>query len=131
MPINIDHVYTDRGRVHRKVKGARVNHETQIHETVSDWFRCRIAPAEGSEARELNRRQIEASHLFISNLKDVNGNPVSIQEDDVIEVEAGPPPFSSDSGYAGMYEIADVAVKPRNLQEELLWYVPLRRRKEY
>jgi len=132
MPLNLDHVYTDRARVIRREVGARVNFETQVNEFTSQWFSCRIAIAEGTpEGRSFNRRQIDATHLFIANLIDFDGNPVIIESKDRIEVETGPPPYRKDSLDAGVYEIMTIATKPRNLQEELLWYVPLRKLKEY
>lgn len=134
MPIDLSHVYTDRARVLRRVTGARVNYETQVNEFTSEWFRCRIALAEGRELRSLQHRQIDASHLFIASLNDFVGQPVNIEEKDRLEVETGPPlngVYRTDTLDAGIFEVMTVATKPRNLQEELLWYVPLRRLKEY
>lgn len=132
MPIYIDHVYTDRARVHKRVYGARVNFETKQHEEISEWFKCRIALAEANELRSFQHRGIDATHLFIASLTDFAGNPVKITEADKLEVETGPAPYISDSIDAGFFEVMAIANQPRNLTDRaLLWYVPLRRYKEY
>jgi hypothetical protein len=126
MPLNLAHVYTDRMRVYRKVSGPRVMGERPMYETVSGWTACRIAPPTGRERREAGlKRDVEYSHQLICGFADEMGVPVQIREQDRIEVQAGPIPFTP----SGMFEVIGVMI-PRDLREHLLQVIQLQQRKE-
>lgn len=133
MPLNIDYVYTDRARVVRRIEGARIEHETQIVESYSEWFKCRIAVAYqfGQERNTSYRRSIESTHQFICKLTDFLGQPVQIAASDRLQVETGPGTYVSNSQDAGTYEIVELPFKPRDLKEELLWVINLKRLDEH
>ena len=133
MPLSIDYVYTDRARVVKRVEGARIEHETQIIESNSEWFKCRIAVAFqfGQERNTSFRRAIESTHQFICKLTDFAGQPVQITAGDRLQVETGPGAYSSNSQDAGTYEIVELPFKPRDLKEELLWVVQLKKLDEH
>ena len=136
MPLNIDYVYTDRARVLRREKGPRIEYETRINETYSEWFPGRIAPAyqASSEYGRNMRKEIERTHQFICRLTDVVGGPVQIEAKDRIEVQTGPPVggvYSTTQRDSGIYEIVEEPFKPRNLVEELLWVLVLNKLEEF
>lgn len=131
MPISIDHVLNDRARTHSRTKGARVEHETQLVEEVSDWFPCRIAPATGEEIMRAQRREVEMTHQFIARMLDFNNLPVVIRIEDQLEIEVGPAPYFNNLEGAGTYEIVEL-FKPRNITPEyLLWVATVKLLKEF
>jgi len=100
--------------------------ERPMYEVVSDWIACRVSPATGRERREAGFKRVEYSHTFICGFTDVAGAPIEIREQDRIEIQSGPIPYTP----AGMFDVVGIMV-PRSLVEELLIVVQLVQVKEY
>lgn len=126
MPLDLGYVYTDRMRVHVKTPGPRVMGEPTMFEVASGWTACRVSPATGKERRDAGRKITEYSHTMICGFTDTGGLTVTIREQDRIEIQSGPIPFTPN----GMFEVTSVMI-PRDLTQELLQVIQLAQRKEY
>lgn len=100
--------------------------ERAIYSVVSDWFACRVSPATGREVRDAGRHRTEYSHTLICGFTDVAGAPIAIREQDRVEIQAGPIPYTP----SGMFDVIGVMV-PRDLTQELLIVVQLVQVKDY
>jgi hypothetical protein len=112
------------------VKGPRVRGETQIVPTDTEFFRCRIDPANATEVGRLMRKELEITHTMICALDDTLDMPLDFHAKDTVTVERGNQGSTVFTPYA-TFEVTGVVQRPRNLKKELLQVVPLRMLEEF
>ena len=126
MPLDLGYVYTDRMRVLAKNVAPRVMGEGAVYEVATGWMACRVSPPTGTERKSDGRRAANYSFTMICGFTDEGGAPVTLREQDRVEIESGPIPFTP----FGKFDITSVMV-PRDLAQELLQVATLTQRKEY
>lgn len=101
--------------------------ETQIEETVGNWFKCRLPPRAVSETQvEGGHRQVVDSRQLSGRLYDETGALVSVSERDRLEIQLG-----ASHADAGIWEVTEVMVPRGPTGADLLLVIKVTRREEH
>jgi len=128
MALSLD-IWGDRLRVYRSVTGPRVEGETRVNKTRSDWIPARVPPRDAGEATDGNRpKKIQDIREVTCSLLDPSGTRIEIKPSDRIELQTG---YNGNYTDLGMWEVLSNQI-PRNREgEELLQYMRLVQVDEY
>jgi hypothetical protein len=88
--VSLNAALVDRGRVVRKVAGAKVQGRSRVTDVHGAWFRVRLMPGpvpEG-EDEQRGRRRTSPSPSLMAAVKDEAGELVEIRSSDEIEVDS-------------------------------------------
>ncbi len=128
MALDLD-IWIDRIRVYRTVPGPRIEGETTVHQSRSEWIPARLPPQEGQENPNGERpRVVQDVRGITCSLLDPNGVRLEIKKSDTIEVQQGPGPDYTD---LGRWDVLGNQIPRNGVGEELLQYLQIIRREEY
>ena len=122
-------IWIDRLRVFRTVTGPRIEGETRVNKSRSEWLPARIAPSEANEPVTGERpKKVQDIRELTCDLYDPNGVRIEIKKSDRVEIEAG---YSGTYTSIGKWEVLFNQI-PRNGEgEELLQYLRVVNVEEY
>lgn len=122
-------VWIDRVRVHRKVTGPRIEGETSLRNSLSQWLPARIPPQDAQEPTNGERpRVVQDVREITCALFDADGARIEIKKSDTLEVQMGPSPDWND---LGKWEVVSHSIPRDGVGVELLQYLRIMKREEY
>lgn len=121
-------VMVDRAKIVTKTFGPRVNGETVVFDSESEWIKCRIDPDRYQERKTPDKASADRLHQFICLLKDVEGNAINLKVSDKLTIEK----FVSNGVFnpQGSFEVVTV-MKPRKVKKDILFVADVRKIEEY
>lgn len=128
MPLDLD-IWIDRVRVYRTVPGPRVEGETRVNKTRSEWIPARIPPREAAESVNGERpKKVQDIREITCSVLDPSGTRIEIKRSDRLELQTG---YQGSYTDLGMWEVLSNQIPRGRDGEELLQYLRVLKVDEY